>query len=63
MMLWAYVYMSDCALMTWCRQLMRKNPEKRLGSSERDAEDVKKQAFFRVSLIAHRSCAINIVHR
>ena len=31
-------------------QLMRKNPEKRLGSSERDAEDVKKQAFFRVSI-------------
>ena len=31
-----------------CLQLMRKNPEKRLGSSERDAEDVKKQAFFRV---------------
>ena len=27
---------------------MRKNPAKRLGSSERDAEDVKKQAFFRV---------------
>ncbi|RWS31356.1 serine/threonine-protein kinase N2-like protein [Leptotrombidium deliense] len=29
------------------RRLLRKNPEKRLGSSERDAEDVKKQAFFR----------------
>lgn len=28
-------------------QLLRKNPERRLGSSERDAEDVKKQAFFR----------------
>ena len=26
---------------------MRKNPDRRLGSSERDAEDVKKQAFFR----------------
>ena len=26
---------------------MRKNPERRLGASERDAEDVKKQAFFR----------------
>lgn len=30
-------------------QLLRKNPDKRLGSSERDAEDVKKQAFFQVS--------------
>ena len=29
---------------------MRKNPAKRLGSSERDAEDVKKQAFFRVNI-------------
>jgi protein kinase N len=28
-------------------QLLRKNPDRRLGSSERDAEDVKKQAFFR----------------
>lgn len=28
-------------------QLLRKNPERRLGSSEKDAEDVKKQAFFR----------------
>jgi protein kinase N len=28
-------------------QLLRKNPDKRLGSSEKDAEDVKKQAFFR----------------
>lgn len=28
-------------------QLLRKNPERRLGASERDAEDVKKQAFFR----------------
>lgn len=27
--------------------MLRKNPERRLGSSERDAEDVKKQAFFR----------------
>jgi serine/threonine-protein kinase N2 len=27
--------------------LLRKNPERRLGSSERDAEDVKRQAFFR----------------
>ena len=28
---------------------MRKNPDKRLGSSEHDAEDVKKQGFFKVS--------------
>jgi protein kinase N len=28
-------------------QLLRKNPERRLGATERDAEDVKKQAFFR----------------
>ncbi|KAL5012902.1 hypothetical protein ScPMuIL_011453 [Solemya velum] len=30
------------------RRLLRRNPERRLGSSERDAEDVKKQAFFRM---------------
>ena len=29
-------------------KLMRKNPDKRLGSSEHDSEDVKKQSFFRV---------------
>jgi len=29
------------------RRLLRRNPERRLGSSERDAEDVKKQAYFR----------------
>lgn len=28
-------------------QLLRKNPDRRLGASERDADDVKKQAFFR----------------
>ena len=27
-------------------QLLRKNPERRLGASERDADDVKKQTFF-----------------
>nr|XP_039270469.1 serine/threonine-protein kinase N2-like isoform X1 [Styela clava] len=29
------------------RRLLRRNPERRLGASERDAEDVKKQPFFR----------------
>ncbi|KAH7642005.1 serine/threonine-protein kinase n2-like protein [Dermatophagoides farinae] len=29
------------------RRLLKKAPEKRLGSSERDAEDVKRQSFFR----------------
>merc|ERR1719245_310258 len=29
------------------RRLLRKNPDRRLGASEKDAEDVKKQAFFR----------------
>uniref|UniRef100_A0A8B9JQ54 protein kinase C n=1 Tax=Astyanax mexicanus TaxID=7994 RepID=A0A8B9JQ54_ASTMX len=29
------------------RRLLRRNPERRLGSTERDAEDVKKQPFFR----------------
>lgn len=32
---------------TIMRRLLRKNVDRRLGSSERDAEDVKKQAFFR----------------
>lgn len=32
---------------TFYFQLLRKSPDRRLGSSERDAEDVKKQAFFR----------------
>uniref|UniRef100_A0A3Q2GYF2 Serine/threonine-protein kinase N1 n=1 Tax=Equus caballus TaxID=9796 RepID=A0A3Q2GYF2_HORSE len=30
------------------RRLLRRNPERRLGSSERDAEDVRKQPFFRL---------------
>ncbi|XP_069051776.1 serine/threonine-protein kinase N1 isoform X3 [Lepisosteus oculatus] len=29
------------------RRLLRRNPERRLGSTERDADDVKKQPFFR----------------
>lgn len=29
------------------RRLLRRNPERRLGAGERDAEDVKKQLFFR----------------
>ena len=32
-------------------QLLRRNPDRRLGSSERDAEDVKRQAFFRVRIL------------
>ncbi|KAK2508895.1 hypothetical protein MC885_008704 [Smutsia gigantea] len=39
-------------------QLLRRNPERRLGSTERDAEDVKKQPFFRTliwdALLARR---------
>lgn len=37
------------------RRLLRRNPERRLGASERDAEDVKKQPFFRVSFEKHQS--------
>lgn len=32
-------------------QLLRRNPERRLGSGEKDAEEVKKQPFFRVSAL------------
>lgn len=32
-----------------CCKLLRRNPERRLGSGEKDAEDVKKQPFFKVS--------------
>ncbi|XP_029945405.1 serine/threonine-protein kinase N1-like isoform X2 [Salarias fasciatus] len=31
------------------RRLLRRNPERRLGSGEKDAEDVKKQPFFRAT--------------
>ena len=33
----------------YLKQLLRRNPDKRLGASERDAADIKKQPFFRVS--------------
>lgn len=36
---------------TIMRRLLRRNPERRLGSTERDAEDIKKQSFFRVNAI------------
>lgn len=35
--------------MLFVEQLLRRNPERRLGSGEKDAEEVKKQPFFRVS--------------
>lgn len=35
--------------MCFCDQLLRRNPERRLGSGEKDAEEIKKQPFFRVS--------------
>ena len=31
------------------KRLLRKNPDQRLGSSERDAEDVKRESFFKVN--------------
>ena len=37
--------LKECLLSSF--QLLRKNPDRRLGASEKDAEDVKKQAFFR----------------
>ena len=32
---------------SFLHQLLRKNPERRLGSSQRDAEDIKKQPFYK----------------
>ena len=38
-----------CVCVCLCvEQLLRRNPERRLGSGEKDAEEVKKQPFFRV---------------
>lgn len=37
------------ACLSFHEQLLRRNPERRLGSGEKDAEEVKKQPFFRVS--------------
>lgn len=36
-------------IFSFCTQLLRRNPERRLGAGERDAQDVKKHLFFRVS--------------
>lgn len=41
-------------------KLLRRNPDRRLGSSERDAEDVKKQAFFRVNQQLYSYCLVCI---
>ena len=40
---------STCKCVCVCvDQLLRRNPERRLGSGEKDAEEVKKQPFFKV---------------
>ena len=39
---------SDWMACVCVEQLLRRNPERRLGSGEKDAEEVKKQPFFRV---------------
>lgn len=50
---WCLTMISKCDLSLFCvlfvEQLLRRNPERRLGSGEKDAEEVKKQPFFRVS--------------
>ncbi|OUC41535.1 kinase domain protein, partial [Trichinella nativa] len=43
------------------RRLLRKNPAKRLGSSEADAEEVKKQRFFRVKMIIIIMCLLFLI--
>ena len=40
------------------RRLLRRNPERRLGASEKDAEDVKRQPFFKVIMLYY----ITITH-
>lgn len=44
--------------MCFHEQLLRRNPERRLGSGEKDAEEVKKQPFFRVSQFTCPSCTL-----
>lgn len=40
---------SQCLILTWYfLQLLRKCPERRLGAGEKDAEEIKIQAFFKV---------------
>lgn len=56
--------------MCYYEQLLRRNPERRLGSGEKDAEEVKKQPFFRVSKLVPLSgvfqqendCSACIIH-
>lgn len=40
---------SKTSITLTCVQLLRRNPERRLGGGERDAEEVKRHLFFRVS--------------
>lgn len=47
---WQWSQTVICRYFVCCfEQLLRRNPERRLGSGEKDAEEVKKQPFFRVS--------------
>lgn len=41
----------NCSLNIHLLQLLRRNPERRLGAGERDAEEVKRHPFFRVSTV------------
>uniref|UniRef100_A0A8C8EYC6 protein kinase C n=1 Tax=Oncorhynchus tshawytscha TaxID=74940 RepID=A0A8C8EYC6_ONCTS len=40
-------FLSTEVFVVFCCQLLRRNPDRRLGSGEKDADDVKKQSFFR----------------